>query len=194
MSIVSPFRLALEPEAFQLLGGCTEIVRRLSDMRDFFADEQAVERVLTSDDPVIYEFWKGECESSGGGVSYGLTRIHPGTVGREYHMTKGHFHTKDGDEIYVVVEGRGLLLLQTREGEGRTVEMTPGHMVYVPTGWAHRTVNTGDAALIFLSIWPPGVGHDYGTVARYGFPQLVVQGADGPMVVRSPSFQGGLMG
>jgi len=185
---MNPFNLALEPTAFQSHQGAREIVRHLSDMTGFFTDKHATEIILSDDNPVVYKFWEVAYEGSDRGLSFGITRIYPGRVGREYHMTKGHFHTTDGDEIYVVMRGRGLLLLQTRGGEAQAVDMVPGSMCYVPGGWAHRTVNTGDDELVFLSIWPPNIGHDYETVAQNGFPQLVVEGTDGPTVIRNPSF------
>jgi len=103
-------------------------------------------------------------------------------------MTKGHFHTTDGDEVYLTISGQGLMLLQTREGEAQVIEMTPASLCYVPTRWAHRTINTGHENLVFLCVWPPKIDTDYEIVARNGFPQGVVEGADGPMVIRNPSF------
>jgi len=181
-SVQFPFNLTLESEAFQSLHGVNTIIRRLSDMIPCFADQQAVKQILAEDDPILYEFWEIEQEGSAGELSFGLTRIHAGKIGKEYHMTKGHFHVTDGDEIYVVVSGHGLLLLQTREGETRSLEMVPGGICYVPGGWAHRTVNTGNDNLLFLSIWPPNIEHDYETVAKHGFPIRVMEGADGPIV------------
>jgi oxalate decarboxylase/phosphoglucose isomerase-like protein (cupin superfamily) len=102
-------------------------------------------------------------------------------------MTKGHFHTTDGDEVYVVMERQGLLLLQTKEGEAGMIEMIPGHMCYVPARWADRTVNAGNHDLIFLSIWPPHIEHDYETVAQSGFPLLAVEGTDGPTAIEFAS-------
>ena len=180
----SPFNLGLEPTAFETFQEAKRIVRHLSDMTGLYANKQAVERILADDDPIIYEFWEVEGEGADRGLCFGLTRIRPGKVGREYHMTKGHFHTTEGDELYAVIRGQGLLLLQTREGEAQTLEMVTGRMCYVPSGWAHRTVNTGDDELVFLSVWPPNIGHDYETVARNGFPQRVAEGTDGPAVVK----------
>jgi glucose-6-phosphate isomerase len=189
-TILMPFNLTVQPRDFDLFQGARRIVRRLSDMRGLYTDKEAMERLLAVDDPIIYEFWEVEYEGSDRGLSFGITRIYPGKVGREYHMTRGHFHTTDGDEVYVVMEGQGLLLLQTKEGEAGTIEMIPGHMCYVPARWAHRTVNIGEHDLVFLSIWPPHIEHDYRTVAQSGFAQMVVEGTDGSMVTTNPSFSG----
>jgi glucose-6-phosphate isomerase len=185
-----PFNLSLDPEAFDSVPGSKHMLRYLSDVESIFSDKQTVAEILAQDDPLIYEYWEIPNESSSSALSFGLTRILPGTVGQEYHMTRGHFHTieEDGDELYFVLQGRGVILLQTRESENRALEMTTGSLCYVPAGWGHRSVNCGAADLVFVSIWPLTVGHDYEVVEQGGFPQLVVRGSDGPMVIGNPNF------
>jgi glucose-6-phosphate isomerase len=39
----------------------------------------------------------------------------------------------------------------------------------VPKEFAHRSVNVGDEALVFLAIYPSDSGHDYGSIERKGF-------------------------
>lgn len=186
-----PYSIDVDPEYFQVSEGATRFIRQLSDMQEMFSDSEAVQSVLRSGDPVIYEYWEAESEGPVGGLSYSITLIHTGTVGGEYYMTKGHFHTTDGDEIYLALKGEGLMLLQTRDGEARTLEMSPGKLCYVPTNWAHRNVNTGSEDLVFLCVWGLRIESDYESIARNGFPQLVVKGAGGPEIVKNPSFRDG---
>ena len=89
---------------------------------------------------------------TGSMLSFGLTVIQPGTIDGEYYMTKGHFHAaqQDGDEVYLGVSGNGLLLLQSRQGESREIELTPGAILYTPLAWAHRTVNVGPRSAGFF--------------------------------------------
>lgn len=187
---IVPFSLGLQPKILESIGVATKFVRRLSDMKDFFSDSHAVEKTLSIEDPVIYEYWEAEYEGPGRGLSFSVTRIRPGTVGQEYYMTKGHFHTTDGDEVYLALQGHGIMLLQNREGEAQELEMVPGKLCYVPTTWAHRNVNTGSEDLVFLCIWPPKIESDYQIIARNGFPQLAVKGPDGPEIIENPSFGG----
>ena len=101
-------------------------------------------------------------------------------------MTKGHFHVDVGaPEIYFTVGGRGLLLMQTHDGQIQTHEMEPGSVSFIPGEWAHRTINTGDEPLIFFAVWPVTAGHDYESIAESGFLRRVLNGDDGPVVETS---------
>jgi len=69
-------------------------------------------------------------------------------------MTRGHYHKKDAAEIYLGFFGRGLLLMQTKEGEAVYLDLKPGSIGYVPPSWGHRTINTGSEKLVFFHISP----------------------------------------
>ncbi len=187
-----PFALPLLPDAFaHFERGSSIVSRRLSDISASYADQAAVERLL-SDDPVLYEFYALRNVDTAQKLIFGLTVIYPGTVGDEYYMTKGHFHASaaDGDELYMVMRGSGHLLLQARDGESRVIEMQPGALFYTPATWAHRTVNSGSDELVFLSIWSHDVQYDYETIEqRGGFPVRVVQRDGTPTVIPNASFQ-----
>jgi glucose-6-phosphate isomerase len=164
------------------------VVRRLSDMPDFFGDQNAV-RELLKVDPVLYRVYNARQPGEAGGLYTGTTIIEPGRVGDEYFMTKGHFHTQQGaPEVYFTLGGNGMLVMQTRSGETVVQPMLSGSLHYIPGGWAHRTVNTGDVALIFFAAWPVSAGHDYDSVARDGLARLVLSGPDGPRVVSNPHY------
>jgi glucose-6-phosphate isomerase len=169
MSPANP-ELSFEPPAG--LGSTPLLVRRLSDLQAYYTDQEAVRQQLASDDPDIYAYWAIEYPGEGAGLSYGVTTIQPGVVGREFYMTKGHFHTAPGDEIYLALSGHGRVVLRNDEGEVRTFELTPGRMVYINEGWGHRTANVGVDPLVFVSIWTPGTGHDYDRVLQEGFPTV----------------------
>jgi glucose-6-phosphate isomerase len=190
MGLIAPFNLPLELDALRALPSVHRVVRHLSDMKRIYHDQEAVAAILSAGDPPIYEFLELANPTSDDSLSFGLTRISPGKIGREYHMTKGHFHLNAGDEIYVGLAGRGLLVLQSRDGQGRELSMLPGSLCYVVTGWAHRTVNVGEDDLVFLSVWSATVEHDYETIDRHGFPQLVLADAGRVAVIRNERFTG----
>lgn len=191
MNVHMPFALPLLPDAFADFERSTLSTRRLRDMADSYADAAAVDR-LRSEDPVIYDFYALRDIDAQQKLIFGLTVIYPGMVGDEYYMTKGHFHAQaaDGDELYLVTQGRGHLLLQARDGESRVIEMQPGAVFYTPMSWAHRTVNSGSENLIFLSIWSHDVQYDYETIMRRrGFPKRVVHRDGAPTIIDNPTFQ-----
>lgn len=185
-----PFKLMLEPTAFKSFQATKRIVRRLSDMQAYFRDKDAVDEILANSDRMLYEFLEIEGEENQS-LSFGMTTIFPGTIGNEFHMTKGHFHTleEDGPEIYVTLQGQGKLILLSRAGQEQVLDMEVGSISYILAGWAHRTVNVGQEDLVFLSIWPGQVGHDYASIAeRGGFPKLIVPGENGPVAIENSTF------
>jgi glucose-6-phosphate isomerase, archaeal len=116
--------------------------------------------------------------------------IEPGTIGREYFMTKGHFHeVRDRAEIYVGLSGEGRLLMATAAGEHVVEPMRRGTVNYVPGGWAHRSINVGDEPLVFFAAYVGDAGHDYATIEEEGFPVVLVKGDGGPEVVENPRYQ-----
>jgi len=164
---------------------------RLSNSKVFFHYDDAVSKILaTGKDPVIYEYYENSQPSVEGHLNFGVTVIYPGKIGIEYFMTRGHYHAKEGTaEVYYGLKGEGIMLLQTRKGESRWIQITPGQAAYVPPFWAHRTVNTGNNRLYVLFAYPSDSGHDYGTIKQKGFPKLVVEERGKPKIVDNPSFK-----
>lgn len=147
-----------------------KVIRRLSDMKDFFYDKECVKKLLKKN-PVIYEVYVVEKP----GLSFATTIIKPGKIGNELCMTKGHYHNnKKADEIYLGLKGKGVILMQ--KGNKCTKEkISKDVIVYIPPGFAHRTVNTGRTDLIFLSIYPSNAGHDYGKIRKKGFLKRILK-------------------
>lgn len=158
--------------------------RTLSQVQEIFASREAAERALESGDRVVYEVYNVKVPEAEGHLQHCSSIIQPGKVGYEYHMTKGHYHARPGTaELYIVLQGRGYLLLETLDGETAALRMQPGAMLYIPPFWAHRTVNTGEEPLIFIGVYPGDAGHDYGTIERDGFRLRVLDLGSGPVVV-----------
>ena len=154
------------------------VVRRLSEMGGTFADAETVATLLgQGDDRIIYRSYAADVPEQPGHLAYLTTIILPGEVGGEYYMTRGHYHQKDSAEVYLGMGGRGLMLMQARGGQFRTEELTKNTTVYVPPGWAHRTVNTGRQELVFLAVYFSDAGHDYRSIEEKGFAVRVIAGA-----------------
>jgi glucose-6-phosphate isomerase len=190
MNYMSPFALQINFSTGIINPSAKLSERRLSHMRSMYSDPAAVEQILEHEgDRLIYEVYAAELPEEEGQVLYCTTIIHPGQVGSEYHMTKGHYHTKrDRAEVYLGVAGEGYLLLQLEDGTIRSVPMQAGTAAYVPPYWAHRTVNTGATPFIFFAAWPGDAGHDYGTIEQVGFGKLLVDHSGQPTLVDNPKF------
>ncbi|MEM2335601.1 MAG: glucose-6-phosphate isomerase family protein [Candidatus Bathyarchaeia archaeon] len=168
----------------------SKVERYLSDMREYFVDRQVVEETLSSGrNPLIYVVYEINRELQGE-LNVGYTIIYPGKIGDEYYFTKGHFHEKRlTGEVYVGVSGEGLILMQDEEGTFLVGEIESGAIIYVPPGFAHRTVNTGKTELIFLSIYPSDAGHDYETIMRTGFAKIVIERGGKPVLTDNPNYK-----
>jgi glucose-6-phosphate isomerase, archaeal len=180
-----PFTTMLDLDSGRLEPERELVERRLSDMRDLFLDESA-----EPGDPLIYRVSGIPVPATNANVLGSTTVIEPGTIGREYFMTKGHLHeTRDRAELYLGLAGDGRLVLATEDGRHAVEPIGPGTVSYVPGGWAHRSVNVGDAQLVFFAAYVGDAGHDYATVEERGFPVLVVRGDEGPEVVPNPRYR-----
>ena len=180
-----PFTTMLDLDSGRLEPEREVVERRLSDMRDLFVDG-AAER----GNPLIYRVSGIPVPATSANVLSSTTVIEPGTIGREYFMTKGHLHeTRDRAEVYLGLAGEGRLVLATEDGRHAFEPIGPGTVGYVPGGWAHRSVNVGDEPLVFFAAYVGDAGHDYGTVEQRGFPLLVVRGEQGPEVVPNPRYR-----
>lgn len=142
-------------------------------------------------DPLLYEFYGLDLpEDDSGVLQFGTTILYPGKVGEEYFMTKGHFHTiLDTSEIYYGLSGRGMMLMETPEGQVDWKEIGPGEALYVPGRWAHRSINTGTEPLVMFFVYRGDAGHDYGTIEEKGYRKLVVERDGRPAVIDNPKWK-----
>lgn len=173
-----------------ILSPSTSSKRSLKDLKAFFADTEATESILRSgQDPIIYEVFECLHPQETGQMNYGTTVLYPGKIGKEFYMTKGHFHLKEASsEVYLGLKGEGLILLQSRTGKSEYSRMTRGDLIYVPPGWAHRVVNLGKQKLAFFFAYQADAGHDYESIRKWGFQKLIVEEHDRVEVVDNPRF------
>jgi glucose-6-phosphate isomerase, archaeal len=172
----------VDAETGILAGGSAHHRTTLRDLEGVFADGQAFAASLASvPDEVVYDVYDIQHSQEAGDLIFGTSILTPGTVGAEFHMTRGHLHTVvDRVEIYYCLGGSGVLLLESVEGEIETIELRPGVVAYVPPARIHRSINTGGERLITLFCYPADAGHDYDIVRESnGMRSLVVRAPGG---------------
>jgi glucose-6-phosphate isomerase, archaeal len=167
------------------------IIRRLSALRGQFLDQETYNTMLSQEDKLIYEVYEIKRPEVEGELLMGVSIVHPGKVGNEFFMTKGHFHSiLDTAEVYYCLRGEGFMVMETPEGDTSVEALSPGKVLYVPPRWAHRSVCTSrQEDLVTFFAYPGNAGHDYGTIERQGFRKLVIEGLDGPEIVDNPRCQ-----
>jgi glucose-6-phosphate isomerase len=167
------------------------ITRTLSAMRGQFADQRAYDTILARGDVVLYEVYELKRPEVAGELLHGTSIVCPGLVGEEYFMTKGHFHAElETAEVYYCLNGQGMMVMETPEGDWDVEELWPGRVLYVPPRWAHRSVNTSrEEDLVTFFVYPGHAGHDYGTIEGQGFRKLVIDKDGQPQVVDNPHWR-----
>jgi glucose-6-phosphate isomerase len=170
----------------------SHIVRTLSALRGQFYDAQAYSSLLAQGDEPLYEVYEFKRPEVVGELLSGISIVHPGKVGNEYFMTKGHFHqVLETAGVYYCLSGRGMMVMETPEGESSVEDLAPGVVLYVPPRWAHRSVNTSpDEDLVTFFVYPANAGHDYGTIEPKGFRKLMVERDGKPSIIDNPKWQG----
>ena len=164
------------------------IQRRLSNMRGQYLDRDSYQAMLAQGDVLLYEVYEIKRPAVAGELLHGISIIHPGKVGDEYYMTKGHFHTVlDTAEIYYTLKGRGYMIMETLEGDCAVKELAAGQVLYVQPRWAHRSVNVSPAEdLVMFFVYPGNAGHDYGSIEAQGFRRLIIERNGQPAIVDNP--------
>jgi len=180
---------------FDLLTGLSDeresVQRRLSDMDGMYADKDAYDAMIVRDDTLVYEFFDMGLPETEGGIAFGTSMTYPGKVGSEFFMTKGHFHSiLDTAEVYYCLRGKGIMLMEDSEGNWEARELEPGLAVYVPEGYAHRSINTSpDDTLVTFYAFRADAGHDYGTIETKGFRKIVVEKDGIAQVIDNPKWK-----
>ena len=174
-------------------GTDTRYQKRLRDLSGLYADSACfAELAEARGDEVVYEVTDHHPSDRAGDLITGVTRMSPGKVGNEYFMTRGHVHAiADRPELYFGLAGKGLMLMESADGETRIVEISPFVACYVPPYWIHRSVNVGNDDLVMLFCYPADSGQDYDIIARANGLRLRVvdDGKGGWCSVDNPAYR-----
>lgn len=164
------------------------IKRNLSKMAGQYSDQTAYDKLLQAEDVLLYEVYELKRPEIAGEILHGISIVHPGKVGNEFFMTKGHYHTVlDTAEIYYTLQGDGYMVMETPEGDWAVEKLVAGSVLYVPPRWAHRSVNIGsEEDLVMFFAYPGNAGHDYGTIETQGFRKLILDADEGIEIVDNP--------
>jgi glucose-6-phosphate isomerase, archaeal len=166
------------------------IQRHLSSLKGQYHDQGAFQEMLDKEDTLLYEVYELKRPEEVGELLHGVSIVHPGKVGDEYFMTKGHFHSVlDTAEVYFTLQGSGYMVMENPQGEWAVEELSAGRVLYVPPCWAHRSVNIGNEDLIMFFVYPGNAGHDYGTIEKQGFRKLILEQGGSALIADNPRWE-----
>lgn len=141
----------------------------------------------------------------GGVDKRNITVCESGTVGGEYIKTYGHYHIGDLEEDYTVLEGTGIIVLQSpivndSVQSFKAIRVKAGDIVHIPKNIGHMAINTGDTWFVtsddspvnFSDADPVSLpGHaDYESVKKMrGFAYYIVKKDGKPSFVKNPLYK-----
>ena len=115
-------------------------VRHLDEMREVLYDRKWAKKAPNLE---LYHMYRGLKKKDG--LRYDITIIPPQMLGKEFVKTKGHEHLGNFGEIYIVLEGEAIYLMQKREKDSvkdiYVVEAKKGDVVLIPPLYGHVTIN-----------------------------------------------------
>jgi glucose-6-phosphate isomerase len=179
----------------QLDGATGRYVKTFGDLEGLYEDASAFEALLAREgrDALAYEVTDFKPSTKAGDMIIGVTRMRPGRVGKEFFLTRGHIHARGNrPEMYYGESGSGLMLLESPEGEIRTIEIGPKTMCYVPPFWIHRSINVGAQDLVMTFAYPADSGQDYAIIEEAGGmrSRIVADAAGAWVAVENASYRG----
>jgi len=177
-----PARLKLLVELGAMSGSNGRYEKHLADLSGLYRDSAAFDRALENDtgEPA-YFVESSVIEGGDGALTVGISTVLPGRFGDEYAMTRGHVHEQaECAELYYGLTGRGVMLMETLDGQTRALEIVPGVAVHVPGHWIHRSVNVGHTPFSTLFCYATEAGQDYNVIARAGGMKKLVVVDDAP--------------
>jgi glucose-6-phosphate isomerase, archaeal len=135
------------------LKNITPDIRKLSDMKTVIYDQKWLK---TSPDLDLYYMYRGLEKK--GELRYDITVVSAKMLGNEFNKTKGHYHVGAYPELYMVLEGRAIYLLQKKDNEGQiedvfTVEVKKGECAIMPPFYGHVTINPSATEDLKMANW-----------------------------------------
>jgi len=135
------------------LSKLTPDIRCLNDMDAVIYDK---EWLKTADNLELYYMYRGLEEKDG--LRYDITTIPSKMLGSEFVKTKGHYHVGAGQELYTVLDGSAIYLLQKKNEAGDiedayAVKAERGDVVIMPPFYGHVTINPSKIKELKMANW-----------------------------------------
>ena len=114
-------------------------IRYLKDMKEVVYDKKWLEKA----DPNLELYYMYRGLEKKNGLRYDITVIPPLMMGQEFVKTKGHNHPVK--EVYIVLEGEALFLVQKSEGDIAedvyATKVKKGESINIPVDFYHVVIN-----------------------------------------------------
>ena len=135
------------------LKNLTPDIRHLDDMRKVLYDQAWVKTAENSD---LYFMYRGIEEKNK--IRYDITVVPQKMLGEEFVKTKGHYHIGKYQEIYTVLNGQAIYLMQKRFKDDQIEDVyavlaEKGDVVIIPSDYGHITINPSENEELKMANW-----------------------------------------
>ena len=128
-------------------------IRYLYEMKEVLYDKNWAKNASPRTE--LYYMYRGIKKKDG--LRYDITVIPARMLGKEFVKTKGHEHTKNFGEIYIVLKGNAIFLIQKRNRknieEVFAIRAKKGDVAIIPAGYGHFTINPSPKKTLVLANW-----------------------------------------
>lgn len=115
-------------------------IRYLDDMRMVLYDKEWAKNASNLE---LYYMYRGIKKK--GGLRYDITILPAKMLGQEFVKTKGHEHSGSYGEVYIVLEGKAIYLLQRSQGKKikdvYALRAKKGEVAVIPPYYGHVSIN-----------------------------------------------------
>lgn len=131
----------------------TPDIRHLDDMRETLRDQDFAKK---SPNAELYFMYRGLEKT--GEIRYDITVVSAKILGDEFNKTKGHYHIGAYQEIYTVLEGDAIYLMQKLGEDGNisdtyAVNAKKGDIIIIPPFYGHVTINPSATENLKMANW-----------------------------------------
>lgn len=153
-------------------------IRYLKDMKEVVYDKEWLK--TAADDLELYYMYRGvdpaqilpkakiEAGRGKSGLRFDITVIPPKMLGQEFVKTKGHNHPVK--EVYIVLEGEAIFLVQKSEGDivddVYAIKAKKGETINIPIDFYHVAINPSNQELKLGNWISENCQHIYNEVER----------------------------
>ena len=140
-------------------------VRYLNEMKDVLYNKKWAKKAPNLE---LYYMYRGLKEKNG--LRYDITIIPSRMLGKEFVKTKGHEHVGKYGELYIVLEGQAIYLMQKREKDiikdVYAVKAKKNDIVVILPDYGHITINPSKKDLKMANWMAKEVKNDYKPIQR----------------------------
>ncbi len=131
----------------------TPDVRYLDDMREVLFDKDFAKN---SPNVPLYFMYRGLDKKDG--LRYDITIIPAKMLGDEFNKTKGHYHVGAYQELYMVLQGTAIYLMQKKNSDDKIkdayfVKAKKGDSIMIPPYYGHVTINPSETEELKMANW-----------------------------------------